>query len=313
MNPKRAKDHLLKHAAALGLDCVGIAALPMPAELPPALRDGGPCPFIPADINARLPEKLLPTAQCAIMVLFPYRPATDTPLPPREPDIPEYDEHANLARYTRAKDYHLIVRQYLDRLIARLRKMHKKADFLPFVDTSPLPDRYLAYLAGLGYFGKNRCLINDRYGSYIVIGGILTDIQYPPDTPLDRHCLGCRRCYRACPGAALSDTTFRYENCKSYLTQKKGELNAREQRIIRSNPLIFGCDTCQDVCPHNFTAMPSPLPEFADERILRLAADELRRHSNRSFRETYGERAFAWRGKSILLRNAEYIEHKGAL
>lgn len=307
--PQEAKEYLLKAAARLGLDCVGTVALPLDPGLTARLAaETAPCPFTPTDIAARTnPEALLPGARSVIVILFPYRPANDTPLPPAIPDTPRPDPRANIARYARARDYHLIVRQYLDRLIARLAAHHPDADFYPFADTSPLPDRYLAYAAGLGYFGLNRCLINDRYGSYIVIGGIITTLAYPPDAPLRRTCLGCRRCYRACPGHALSDAAYHYARCKSYLTQKKGELNAEEIAIIRGNPLLFGCDTCQDVCPHNAQAAPSPLPEFADERILRLTAAALAPLSNRQFRAQYGDRAFAWRGKSILLRNAQLL------
>lgn len=296
------KELLLACACRLGLLEVGVVSLPLSAQLEQILAaDTAPCPFTPQDISARIaPEKLLPGARSVIVILFPYRPVDDRPETTSE-------LRANIACYARSKDYHLIVRQYLDRLAARLAHHHPDDSFLPFVDTSPLPDRYLAYAAGLGYFGLNQCLINDRYGTYVVIGGIITTLEYPPDRPLERTCLQCEQCLRACPGQALHRGQFCYERCKSYITQKKGELSPEEITILRRTPYIFGCDTCQDVCPHNHRAEPSPLPEFAQDRILALTIDELAAHSNRTFREKHGDRAYAWRGKAVLLRNAELL------
>lgn len=300
------KELLLACAKRLGLLEVGVLSLPLNAQLEQILAaDESPCPFTPQDISARVaPEKLLPGARSVIVILFPYR-------PPNDKLDTNANPCANIACYARSQDYHLIVRRYLDRLSARLAQHHPTDSFLPFVDTSPLPDRYLAYAAGLGFFGLNHCLINDRYGTYVVIGGIITTIEYPPDRPLNRTCLQCEQCLHACPGQALSRQQFCYERCKSYITQKKGALSAAERAILRRTPYIFGCDTCQDVCPHNQQAEPSPLPEFAQNRILTLTIDELSNHSNRTFREKHGDRAYAWRGKAVLLRNAQILADHG--
>lgn len=291
-----------KACAQLRLTEVGFVRLPLPEDLADTLREVDPSPFTPPDPRQRIrPEELLPGAQSVIVLLFPYRAATDTPLP-TEPPYTEVGG-ANLARYARPRDYHLICRQYLERLCARLRVQLPAETFYPFVDTSPLPDRYLAYAAGLGYFGRNHCLINDRYGTYTVIGGLVTTAVLPPSEPPVRSCLGCNRCRQYCPGQALQSSGFLYRRCKSYLTQKKGELTSAEQAILQRTPTIFGCDVCQDVCPHNQLAEPSPLPEFAAERLDRLTAAELTACSNTAFRKQFGDRAWAWRGKQILLRN----------
>lgn len=284
-------------AKRLGLDQVGTVSLPLDEHLAEYLaRDTSPCPFTPQDIRARTrPEMLLDGARSVIVVLFPYRTERDT------------DPAANLSRYTWGRDYHLICTQYLDRLAARLATYLQDELFLPFVDTSPLPDRYLAYAAGLGFFGYHRCLINPRYGTYVAIGGLITTAVFPPATPLRRSCYACGRCLTACPGQALTATDFDYTRCKSYLTQKKGDLPAKEIAIIRKTPLIFGCDTCQDVCPHNAEATLSPLPEFAADHIRHIDAATLAAHSNRTFQAAYGDRAWAWRGKGVLLRNAGYL------
>lgn len=289
---------LRRCALRLGIDQIGTVALPLAAHVADVLaRDRSPCPFTPQDINARTrPEMLLDGARSVIVALFPYRTEHGS------------DPAANLSRYTWGRDYHLICRMYLDRLAARLATHFTEDAFLPFVDTSPLPDRYLAYAAGLGFFGYHRCLINPRYGTYVAIGGLITTVPFPGAVPDTSVCYGCRRCLAACPGRALTATGFDYTRCKSYLTQKKGDLSETEIAILRKNPLIFGCDTCQDVCPHNAEAALSPLGEFAEAHIRRINAETLNAHSNRTFHAAYGDRAWAWRGKGVLLRNARLLK-----
>lgn len=297
-SPMDALAILHRCARRLQLDQVGTVALPLSARLTEILsQEHAPCPFTPQDIHARTqPERLLPDARSVIVVLFPYR--TERGIDPA----------ANLSRYTWSRDYHLICRHYLDRLGARLAAHLPDDVFLPFVDTSPLPDRYLAYAAGLGFFGRHRSLINPRYGTYVTIGGLITTHPFPAATVDSRSCYACNRCLTACPGNALTPTDFDYTRCKSYLTQKKGDLSPEEIAILRKNPLVFGCDTCQDVCPHNEEAALSPLPEFAQDQLRRIDADTLTAHSNRTFRDAYGDRAWAWRGKGVLLRNHRYLQ-----
>lgn len=294
-------------ANRLGLTEVGFVRLPLPEALAATLHAAGePSPFTPPDVTMRLdPSALLPGAQSVIVCLFPYRPASATAENAAEPP-------ANLPEYARARDYHIIVQHYLTRLQARLQAHFPDADFFPFVDTSPLPDRALAYLAGLGFFGWNKALINDRYGTHTMIGGLVTTLALAPSEPLQKTCLQCGRCRRFCPGQALTPERFIWQRCKSYITQKKGDLTAAEAAIVTKNHYIFGCDVCQEVCPHNTAAEPTPLPEFQNDRITRITAEEISRYSNRTFQAAYGDRAWAWRGKKILLRNAALLAESSA-
>ena len=273
---------IITQANHLGLTEVGFVRLPLPETLAATLHAAGePSPFTPSDVTTRLdPAALLPGAQSVIVCLFPYRPASATAENAAEPP-------ANLPEYARARDYHIIVQHYLTRLQTRLQAHFSDADFFSFVDTSPLPDRALAYLAGLGFFGWNKALINDRYGTHTMIGGLVTTL-------------------------ALAPERFIWPRCKSYITQKKGDLTAAEAAIIAKNHYIFGCDVCQEVCPHNTAAEPTPLPEFQNDRITHITAAEIARHSNRTFQAAYGDRAWAWRGKKILLRNAALLEESSA-
>ena len=273
----------------------GIAPWPLPDTAKDILYESNPCPFTAADVEERLRGTTEFTPKSAIVCLFPY-----------------YIEHSgpsNLSRYTWGTDYHLVINEYLDKLIEKLQKMNTSAQFSIHCDTSPLADRYMAYLAGLGFYGKNNCFISPKWGSYVVIGTILTTLEFESNTPLEQSCMGCNRCITACLGQCLGHEEFKYDTCKSYLTQKKGELTDREQHIIAKTPLVFGCDVCQEVCPHNQSIPATPIPEFQRVEPY-IDINELETLTNKEFKAKYGNRAFSWRGKKILMRNQNIIEEK---
>ena len=276
----------------LHIPVVGTTSWPLPIEAREILQESNPCPFTAADID----ERLIGTAdfmpRSAIVCLFPYHVAHEGP--------------TNLSRYTWATDYHLVVTDYLQRLIDKLKTTAPDALFSIHCDTTPLADRYMAYLAGLGFYGKNKCFINPTWGSYIVIGTVLTTLEFEPNTPMADTCVGCNRCITSCLGQCLNDTEFNYATCKSYLTQKKGDLTDDERAIIRKSPLLFGCDVCQEVCPHNKDLPTTPIIEFQSIEPY-VDVDELESMTNKEFKAKYGHRAFSWRGKKILIRNHEYI------
>ena len=276
----------------------GVASLPLPENAKSILYESNPCPFTAANVEERLLGTSLFTPKSAIVCLFPY--------------YVEHKDPSNLSRYTWAKDYHLVINEYLKKLIEKLQIMNTDAQFSIHCDTSPLADRYMAYLAGLGFYGKNNCFISPKWGSYVVIGTILTTLELDPDTPLTQSCMECNRCITACLGQCLGHDEFKFDTCKSYLTQKKGELTSEEEHIIAKTPLVFGCDVCQEVCPHNKDIPTTPIPEFQSVEPY-IDIDELDSLTNKEFKAKYGPRAFSWRGKKILMRNQEIIESKKLL
>lgn len=276
----------------------GITSWPLPENAKSILYESNPCPFTAANVEERLLGTTLFTPKSAIVCLFPY--------------YVEHKDPSNLSRYTWAKDYHLVINEYLKKLIEKLQIMNTDAQFSIHCDTSPLADRYMAYLAGLGFYGKNNCFISPKWGSYVVIGTILTTLELDPDTPLTQSCMGCNRCITACLGQCLGHDEFKFDTCKSYLTQKKGELTSEEEHIIAKTPLVFGCDVCQEVCPHNKDIPTTPIPEFQSVEPY-IDIDELDSLTNKEFKAKYGHRAFSWRGKKILIRNQEIIESKKML
>ena len=126
---------------------------------------------------------------------------------------------------------------------------------------------------------------------------LLTTLPLAPDTPMDRECLHCGACRRICPGGCLTDGAYDYRLCKSYLTQKKEELTDTEKAVIARTPLIFGCDECQRVCPHNQDIPITPIPEFRQNRLTMLKKDDLEPLTNRQFRAAYGNRPFFLAGE----------------
>ena len=273
----------------------GVASWPLPENAKSILYESNPCPFTAANVEERLLGTSLFTPKSAIVCLFPY--------------YVEHKDPSNLSRYTWATDYHLVINEYLKKLIEKLQIINTDAQFSIHCDTSPLADRYMAYLAGLGFYGKNNCFISPKWGSYVMIGTILTTLELEPDTPLTQSCMECNRCITACLGQCLGHDEFKFDTCKSYLTQKKGELTSEEEHIIAKTPLVFGCDVCQEVCPHNKDIPTTPIPEFqAIEPFINI--EELDTLTNKEFKAKYGHRAFSWRGKKILMRNQEIIESK---
>lgn len=223
-----------------------------------------------------------------LVALFPYYAG----------EIPD----ANISRYAWAKDYHIAVKKRLEPVAAGLKEWYPEAKITVLVDNHPLPERELARRAGLGFIGKNGCLIHPLYGSYVFIGLICLSVRLPSDQSLEQTCLDCGACVRACPTGALANG-FQRERCLSDLTQQRSDFSQAEAERFEKSRLIWGCDRCQEVCPHNRGIPLTPLAEFGTDLIPRLTLEEIAPLSERGFRRVYREYAFSWKGKKPLLRN----------
>lgn len=211
------------------------------------------------------------------------------------------------------EDYHQVLRRKMIELMETVNDENQRMRELPinyqvFVDNSPLVDRGSAYRAGLGFFGKNNCLINHQLGSFFFIGQILIDseITYTQPQLVENGCGTCRRCLDACPNQALGEGySLDPSKCISYLTQKKSLSPAEEARI---SIYLYGCDLCQLACPYNQDLKKTPEQAFwidaetASPRLLDILA-----LTNKSFKIRYRPTSSGWRGKKNLLRNAQLI------
>lgn len=200
----------------------------------------------------------------------------------------------NLSRYAVAKDYHLFFHDFSEAVKIDLERLYPEASFAAFADNSPIDEREAAAKAGLGVRGMNQLLLTERYGSYVFLGEFLTSIPYQEIGTLSsfgvQECEKCGLCLVSCP---------KKEVCLSALTQKKGELTKAEADAIISLGSVWGCDICQEVCPHNQNANITPVAFFKEDLIAHLTQDTVEAMSDSCF----AQRAYSWRGKKTILRN----------
>ena len=207
-----------------------------------------------------------------------------------------------LARSAVGKDYHHIVKNCCDELITSMENVGWNYERPRIqVDTGPLNERAFALRAGLGWIGRNQQLIIPQTGSFVSLALMLLDQKIIADEPMANQCGSCRKCIEACPAQIIGKSVFVANQCLSYLTQSKEVFS--EEQVARLDNRLFGCDTCQEVCPQNQAwlqkeeSVESKVPRGEDLwGVLDLTKSEF----NQRFKST----AAGWRGKGILQRNA---------
>ena len=219
-------------------------------------------------------------------------------------------ERGWISRYAWSReDYHDAV---LERLKQVESKIHEAATGLEpmlvtrsYVDTGPIVERVFAKYAGVGWIGKNTCIINQKMGSWLFLGVILTSLDLHPDLPAPDRCGTCTRCIEACPTDALLEPYQLDSNrCIAYLTiEKRGSIP--EDMRVGIGRHVFGCDICQDVCPWNRKAPSSTAPEFQSRPgLVNPALEWLAKMSAEEFRETFRGSPIRRTKRSGLRRNA---------
>ncbi len=192
------------------------------------------------------PECVLPGAKSVVMVadLYAARGKTDEQAEPGR---------GRIARYARGRDYHRVLKRRVQQVCDRVREQYPDAATRAFCDTAPVQERELAALCGLGWIGKHTLLINPTHGSWMFLGGLLTtlELEQPKDERREPdHCGSCTRCIDACPTGAITPYSVDARRCISYLTiEHKGTIEPDLAEHL--DGWIFGCDVCQEVCPHN--------------------------------------------------------------
>jgi epoxyqueuosine reductase len=240
------------------------------------------------------PRELLPDARSILCVGKLYH--TPHPVSTEFTD----NERGWISRYAWGEDYHTIVHDGLEQVLDKLRQ-ESPDEFSSkvCVDTAPLLERSYARMAGLGWIGKNTCLIHEGTGSWYFLGAVLLSLSLEPDQPPPDRCGTCTRCIDACPTAAIvpapgieGDSPVRFavdaRLCISYYTiEKKNEIPA-EARGGNSNH-VFGCDICQDVCPWNRHAPVTDDLRFEPKLAPAPPLERLAAITEQEFRELFRE------------------------
>ncbi|NUQ53886.1 MAG: tRNA epoxyqueuosine(34) reductase QueG [Phycisphaerales bacterium] len=211
----------------------------------------GSMSYLAANVAERLnPAKAIAGARSMLVVADQYWARGQDPASDGTGDT---QGHGKIARYARGRDYHEVVKRRLHKLCDALRGEYPGELFRAFVDTAPVLEREHAARAGLGWIGKHTLLIHPRRGSYFFLGGIATSLELPalPERrPEPDHCGTCTRCIDACPTRAITPHSVDASRCISYLTiEHRGVINAEFHDAIGG--WLYGCDVCQEVCPHN--------------------------------------------------------------
>ena len=304
MNAYQLKEEIISYSKEIGIDKIGFASASMFDELKNRLLAqqelGYASGFEEPDIEKRVdPTLVVPKARSIISIALAY--------PSKLKDAPKSTKEDRRGIFCRAswgQDYHTVLRDRLQKLETFIKEKVPASILQSMVDTGELSDRAVAERAGIGWSGKNCAIITPEFGSYVYLGEMITDIPFPPDKPIEDGCGTCNKCVDACPtGALVTGGQLNSQRCIAFLTQTKGFL-AEEFRSKLGNRL-YGCDTCQTVCPENkgkdfhFHPEMEPDPELAKPKLKPLLT-----MSNREFKEKFGHVSGSWRGKKPIQRNA---------
>ncbi|TCP18323.1 epoxyqueuosine reductase [Scopulibacillus darangshiensis] len=301
---RELKQKVIEHSKEIGIDKIGFTTADPFAELRARLYRqqslGYQSGFEEDDIEKRVnPTLVMDGAQSVIAIALAY--------PAKMVERPKNTRSSRRGSFCRAswgKDYHAILRDRLTKLGDFIRKEVPEVKLKSMVDTGELSDRAVAERAGLGHAGKHTNVITKEYGSYVYLGEMITNIPFEPDEPATDLCGSCNLCVDHCPtGALVQGGQLNAQKCIAFLTQTKQDVPEYYKKAIGNR--LYGCDTCQQVCPYNrgidnhFHGEMEPEPEYVKPLL-----QPLLKMSNREFKEKYGHMAGSWRGKKPIQRNA---------
>jgi len=296
---------LQEHASSLGIELIGITdgkELTSAKEiLQKRIDHNNYTPWESPNIQERTnPSHLLPGCKSIILLALPY-------FVPFRPEAPLLDigPRGRVARFAQGIDYHILLESKARKLVNCIkRETGASFSFRIQVDKTPLVERALAKKAGLNT-GLNQFIFSPDYGSWISLGEILLDLPLPLFLSDDHlSCQECGKCFQACPtGAISSGQLMNPRKCISFLTQTKGTIPSSYRPLMGT--WLYGCDSCQEACPLNQAALPSPLAELSHPFFPPSPALlPFLKKSNKEFSLTIGFTCAGWRGRSVLLRNA---------
>ena len=246
------------------------------------------------------PGKLVPGAKSVITFLLNYYPSSS-----QKADAPR------ISKYAYGKDYHEVIKKKLNRLLILIRENIGEVHGRGFVDSAPVLERTWAQKSGLGWIGKNGNIITRHAGSFFFIATLIVDLELDYDDPFSKDFCGtCTKCIDSCPTEAiLPDKTIDGSKCISYFTIELKEMLIPNEMRGKFENWVFGCDTCQDVCPWNRFVSPSTEPEFTPiPAVLNLNNRQWMDLSEESFKEIFRNSPIKRSKFSGIQRNLRFIE-----
>ena len=304
MNLDDLQRDFVAYAMSIGVDKIGFTTAAPFTELKNRLRRqqelGYQSGFEESDIEKRTePLQLLNEAESIVAIAVAY--------PSRMENAPTGKRGARRGIFCRASwgvDYHTALRERLKLLSNWLEERVEGVRIESMVDTGALVDRAVAERAVIGWSGKNCSIITPEFGSYVYLGELITNIPFAPDKPMEDECGDCRLCLDVCPtGALIEGGQLNAQRCIAFLTQTKGTLPDEFRSHIGNR--LYGCDTCQTVCPKNKGKINWIHEEFKpDPELAKPLLTPLLTISNREFKTKFGHVSGSWRGKKPIQRNA---------
>ncbi|SDO26945.1 tRNA epoxyqueuosine(34) reductase QueG [Alkalicoccus daliensis] len=298
------KNKIIKYSKEIGIDKIGFASadpfVTMKERLRVQQENGFQSGFEKGTLEERTkPDLLLPQAKTVISIALAY--------PSKMKNAPRSvkgDRRGIFCRASWGEDYHHVLRRKLNLLEEFITNMYPEERCRSMVDTGELSDRAAAERAGIGWSGKNCAVITPEFGSYVYLGEMITTLSMEEDTPIEDQCGTCNKCVDACPtGALVQGGQLDATKCIAFLTQTKTMLPERYRKKLGNR--LYGCDTCQTVCPENKGIDEHRHPEMEpDPEIVKPSLEPLLTISNKEFKNKYGKISGSWRGKKPIQRNA---------
>ncbi|WP_040224901.1 tRNA epoxyqueuosine(34) reductase QueG [Bhargavaea cecembensis] len=306
MDTATLQREIREFAESAGIDKIGFTTADPFREMKNRLRRqqeaGFQSGFEKGSLEERTdPSQLLEEPESIIAIAVAYPSKLDDP-----PKGRKGERRGMFCRASWGQDYHDVLREKLALLEQFILERRPDARLKSMVDTGELVDRAVAERAGIGWSGKNCSIITPEFGSYVYLGEMITNIPFAPDEPIEDGCGDCTLCLDICPtGALIEGGRLNAQRCIAFLTQTKGSLPEEFRTEIGNR--VYGCDTCQTICPKNkgmhnrIHDAFKPEPELAKPLLTPLLS-----LSNREFKERFGHMSGSWRGKNPIQRNAVY-------
>ncbi|ULQ57350.1 tRNA epoxyqueuosine(34) reductase QueG [Flavihumibacter rivuli] len=248
------------------------------------------------------PTKLVPGARSVITLLMNYF-----------PEQQQQEGGPRIAKYAYGMDYHEVIRAKLREFLFRIREIAGNVEGRGFVDSAPVLERSWAQRSGLGWIGKNGNLIHKQAGSFFFISTLITDLELHYDDPYAKdYCGTCRKCIDACPtGAILDEKVIDGSRCISYFTIELKDLLIPADMKGKFDNWMFGCDTCQDVCPWNRFSQPTKEPAFSPiPELLNMGSGEWEQLGEEGFRKLFRHSPLKRSKYKGILRNIHFLQDK---